>query len=62
MRYNLPGLLLFIPLWGVLAFAVARLSPGGGAAACTAAGFLLAVPASLPLAFIAGVAARLFIR
>jgi glycopeptide antibiotics resistance protein len=62
MRHNLPGLLLFIPFWGVLAFAVARLSPGSSAASCVAAGFLFAVPLSLPLAFLAGVAARLFIR
>jgi hypothetical protein len=62
MRYNLPGLLLFVPLWGVLALAVARLSPGSSAAACVAAGFILAVPSSLPLAFLAGAATRLFVR
>lgn len=62
MRHNLPGLLLFLPLWGLLFALLWRLAPESGATYCLLAALPLAAILCLPLALAAGLVARLFLR
>ncbi|WP_429885385.1 hypothetical protein [Geoalkalibacter halelectricus] len=62
MRHNLPGLLLFLPLWGLLSALLWRLAPESGTIHCLLAALPLAAILCLPLALAAGLIARLLLR